>query len=107
MALGGKHQTDMEDAVLCRIPLSCPVDQCYDVIMERLAAYRFELCPDGAQRRGMRRFAGSCRYVYNRALASQKERYKQGEKKLGWVRLRLSREATRWCAWRTCRYGTC
>ena len=32
----------------------------------------------------MRRFAGSCRFVYNKALALQKERYEQGEKKLGY-----------------------
>jgi len=42
--------------------------------MERLQAYKFELRPDGGQRRLMRRFTGSCRYVYNRALALQKER---------------------------------
>lgn len=35
----------------------------------------------------MRRFAGSCRFVYNQALALQKERYEQGEKKLGYARL--------------------
>ena len=31
----------------------------------------------------MRRFAGSCRFVFDKALALQKERYEQGEKKLG------------------------
>ncbi len=30
----------------------------------------------------MRRFAGSCRFVFNQALALQKSRYEQGEKKL-------------------------
>jgi len=35
----------------------------------------------------MRRFAGACRFVYNKALALQKERYERGEKKLGYVRL--------------------
>ena len=35
----------------------------------------------------MRRFAGSCRFVYNKALALQKERYEQGEKKLGYAGL--------------------
>lgn len=33
----------------------------------------------------MRRFAGSCRFVFNKALALQKERYEQGEKKLGYA----------------------
>lgn len=62
--------------------------------MERRQAYKFELRPDGAQRRLMRRFAGSCRYVYNRALALQKERYQRGEKKLGYAA--LCRELTAW-----------
>lgn len=35
----------------------------------------------------MRRFAGSCRFVFNQALALQKERYEQGEKKLGYAGL--------------------
>ena len=35
----------------------------------------------------MRRFAGSCRFVFNKALALQKERYEQGEKKLGYAGL--------------------
>ena len=35
----------------------------------------------------MRRFAGSCRFVFNKALALQKERYEQGKKKLGYAGL--------------------
>ncbi len=35
----------------------------------------------------MRRFAGSCRFVFNQALALQKERHAQGEKKLGYAGL--------------------
>ncbi len=35
----------------------------------------------------MRRFAGSCRFVYNKALALQKERHEQGQKKLGYAGL--------------------
>ena len=35
----------------------------------------------------MRHFAGSCRFVFNKALALQKERYEQGEKKLGYAGL--------------------
>jgi putative transposase len=30
----------------------------------------------------MRRFSGACRFVYNKALALQKARHEQGEKKL-------------------------
>ena len=53
--------------------------------MQRLQAYKYELWPDGQQERQMRRFAGSCRFVFNKALALQKERYEQGEKKLGYA----------------------
>ncbi|AKX52940.1 RNA-guided endonuclease InsQ/TnpB family protein [Thiopseudomonas alkaliphila] len=55
--------------------------------MRRLQAYKYELRPDGQQERQMRRFAGSCRFVFNKALALQKERYEQGEKKLGYAGL--------------------
>ena len=55
--------------------------------MQRLQAYKFELKPNGEQQRDMRRFVGSCRFVYNKALALQKERHEQGEKKLGYVGL--------------------
>jgi putative transposase len=55
--------------------------------MKRLQAFKFELRPDGQQQRLMRRFAGSCRFVFNKALALQKARYAQGEKKLGYAGL--------------------
>ena len=55
--------------------------------MQRLQAYKFELKPNGEQQCNMRRFAGSCRFVFNKALALQKERYEQGEKKLGYAGL--------------------
>ena len=57
-----------------------------------LQAYKYELQPNGEQQRQMRRFAGSCRFVFNKALALQKERYEAGEKKLGWLRDRNSRD---------------
>jgi len=55
--------------------------------MKRLQAYKYELKPNGEQQRLMRRFAGSCRFVYNKALALQQERHKAGEKKLGYASL--------------------
>lgn len=55
--------------------------------MQRLQAFKFELMPNGEQQRQMRRFAGSCWFVFNKALALQKERYEQGEKKLGYAGL--------------------
>jgi len=42
----------------------------------------------------MRRFAGSCRFVFNHALALQQERYAQGEKKLGYAG--LCKQLTAW-----------
>ena len=55
--------------------------------MKRLQAFKFQLQPNGAQERDMRRFAGACRFVYNEALALQKARYERGEKKLGYAGL--------------------
>ena len=55
--------------------------------MQRFQAFRFELMPNGQQERQMRRFAGACRFVYNKALALQKERHERGEKKLGYAGL--------------------
>jgi putative transposase len=55
--------------------------------MQRLQAFKFELMPTGEQQRQMCRFAGSCRFVFNKALALQKDRYEQGEKKLGYAGL--------------------
>lgn len=55
--------------------------------MQRLQAFKYELMPAGEQQRKMRRYAGSCRFGYNRALALQKERYGQSEKKLGYAGL--------------------
>lgn len=55
--------------------------------MQRLQAFKYELLPNGQQERHLRRFAGSCRFVYNKALAVQKERFDRGEKKLGYAGL--------------------
>lgn len=53
--------------------------------MQRLQAYKFELMPTGDQARDMRRFAGSCRFVFNKALALQKTNHEAGEKFIGYV----------------------
>lgn len=55
--------------------------------MERLQAFKFALQPNGEQQRNMRRFAGSCRFVFNKALALQQERREQGEKNLSYAGL--------------------
>jgi hypothetical protein len=46
--------------------------------MELLQAFKFELMPTGEQARKMRQFAGACRFVYNKALAFQKENHAAG-----------------------------
>lgn len=54
-------------------------DQVYDCAITRLQAFRYELRTNDQQ---MRRFAGLCRFVFNSALALQKERH---EKKLSYA----------------------
>lgn len=55
--------------------------------MLRRQAYKYELKPNGEQQRNMRRVTGSCRFVFNKALAMQKALREQGEKKLGYAGL--------------------
>jgi putative transposase len=64
--------------------------------MLRLQAFKFELMPDGGQARDMRRFAGSCRFVFNKALAMQQELHAADEKKLGYAG--LCKALTEWKA---------
>jgi len=53
----------------------------------RLQACKFALRPNGEQIRNLRQFAGSCRFVYNKALALNVERYEQKKKRLGYAGL--------------------
>lgn len=55
--------------------------------MLRLQAFKYELMPTSAQQRKMRRIAGSCRFVFNQALARGKARYERREKNLGYAGL--------------------
>ena len=64
--------------------------------MKRQQAYRYEVMPDGEQERDMRRFAGSCRFVYNKALALQQANHAAGKPFIGAVAM-----AKRLTAWRT------
>lgn len=52
--------------------------------MLRKQAYKFEVMPNGEQVRNLRQFAGSCRFVYNKALALNTERSTKKEKRLGY-----------------------
>ena len=49
------------------------------------SGFKFELRPTGAQRRLMSKTAGCCRFVYNKALAEQKEKYVLDEKKFSYA----------------------
>jgi putative transposase len=64
--------------------------------VQRRQAFKCELRPSAEQRRLMRRFAGACRFVYNRALTLQRERYERGESRPGYRA--LCRELTAWRA---------
>lgn len=50
--------------------------------------------PNGEQVRDMHRFAGSCRFVYNKALALQKENHEAGNKFIGYVA--MAKHLTGW-----------
>ena len=47
--------------------------------------FKFKLRPNGTQRKLMAQTAGCCRYVYNRALIEQNEKYAQDGKKFSYV----------------------
>ncbi len=52
--------------------------------MKRLQAYKFQLKPKAEQESLMRRFAGCCRFLWNKALALEKEAYEADGKRLGY-----------------------
>ncbi len=62
--------------------------------MKRLQAFKYKLMPTGEQRRNMCRFAGSCRFTYNKALALQKENYAVGKKFIPYVT--MAKNITEW-----------
>ena len=55
--------------------------------MQRLQAFKYELMPNGRQQRDMRRFAGACRFVFNKALALQQASHAAGAKFMNYVAL--------------------
>jgi putative transposase len=55
--------------------------------MQRIQAYKYELMPTGDQQRDMRRFAGSCRFVFNKALALQTANHQAGRKFIRYVEM--------------------
>ena len=62
--------------------------------MQRLQAFKFELRPNGKQERDMRRFAGACRFVFNKALALQQDNHRAGGKFIGYVA--MAKHLTAW-----------
>ncbi|MFB8829225.1 RNA-guided endonuclease InsQ/TnpB family protein [Azotobacter sp. CWF10] len=62
--------------------------------MQRLQAFKYELMPTGEQQRQMRRFAGSCRFVFNQALALQQANREAGGKYIGYVA--MAKQLTAW-----------
>ncbi|ECC1659598.1 IS200/IS605 family element transposase accessory protein TnpB [Salmonella enterica subsp. salamae] len=55
--------------------------------MKRLQAFKFQLRPGGQQEREMSRFAGACRFVFNRALALQNENHEAGNKYIPYAKM--------------------
>ncbi len=80
--------------LLRRMSLSPDVDQEHDSAMKKRQAFKYELMPNGEQARRMRDFAGCCRFVFNEALALEKDRHERGEKQLGYAA--LCRRLTEW-----------
>jgi IS605 OrfB family transposase len=66
----------------------------YNLVMQRMQAFKYELQPDGEQERDMRKFAGSCRFVFNKALALQKENHEAGNKFISYVE--MAKQLTEW-----------
>jgi len=62
--------------------------------MKRLQAFMFELRPNGEQQRDLRRFAGSCRFVFNKALALQQANHRSGGTFIGYVA--MAKHLTEW-----------
>jgi putative transposase len=55
--------------------------------MKILQAFKFQLRPNGQQERDMRRFAGACRFVFNKSLALQNEMHDAGNKYVPYTRM--------------------
>lgn len=59
-----------------------------------MQAFKYELQPDGEQELSMRKFAGSCRFVFNKALGTQKENHEAGHKFISYVA--MAKQLTAW-----------
>ena len=55
--------------------------------MKILQAFKFQLVPRSSEAATMRRFSGCCRFIWNKALALEKETYETEGKRLGYYKL--------------------
>ena len=55
--------------------------------MQILQAFKFQLVPRSSEAATMRRFSGCCRFIWNKALALEKETYETEGKRLGYYKL--------------------
>ena len=72
----------------------------YYLVMQKLQAFKFELQPTGEQDLEMRRFSRSCHFVYNKALALQKENHEAGHKFINYNA--LAKNLTSWLKEASC-----
>ena len=66
----------------------------YNTAMQRLQAFQYELMSNGETERQLRRFAGSCRRVYNKALELQQANHEAGGKFISYVD--MAKHLTAW-----------
>lgn len=66
----------------------------YNRTMKRLQAYKYQLKTNQTQERMLRRVAGSCRFVFNRALTLQQENHAAGQPFIGYVA--MAKLLTQW-----------
>jgi len=55
--------------------------------MKILQAFKYQLVPRSYEAAAMRRFSGCCRFIWNKALALEKETYETEGKRLGYYKL--------------------
>ncbi len=70
------------------------ISQIIIFVMKQRQAFEYELKPNGEQERFMRKAAGSCRFVFNKALDIQVENHKAGNKYINYVS--MAKQLTEW-----------
>ena len=78
----------------CRLKTQCrpalnsfefPIDQVYHLVMLIRKAYKYQLKTNAQQMEQLSRFAGCCRFVWNKVLSIQKEKLDQKTKVLSYI----------------------